>query len=152
MYIYEATLETESADVDVAATDGASVSLLSAQSSQPVHSLCPTTRSHRPPPTTRTHATTAKAKIRSEPGKCALLLPRRRSPSQKRTSRRGRFLSNISSSDSSPKILTAERIGVKDCLLLVHVLKIFTSGGPIYRRLRAIAALRVRSPTAYRSI
>ena len=67
----------ESADVDIATTDGASVSLPSAESSQPARSRSPrpATRTRRPPPTARTHATTAKAKIRSEPDKCALMLP-----------------------------------------------------------------------------
>ena len=65
----------ESADVDIATTDGASVSLPSAESSQPAHSPPPVTRSRRPPPTARTHTTTAKAKIRSEPDRYALMLP-----------------------------------------------------------------------------
>ena len=98
----------ESADVDVATTDGASVPFLSAQSSQPAHSLRPTALPRHPPPTARTHAPTAKAKIRSEPGECALLPPRR-SPSQKRTSGCGLFLSNTSSSRRLSEIPDGEK-------------------------------------------
>ena len=77
------------------------------------HSLL-SQRIHYVPPHARlVHAPTAKAKIRSEPCKCALLLPRR-SPSQKRTSGCGLLLSNTSSSDGFPKFLTAKRIGTKD--------------------------------------
>ena len=52
----------ESADVDIATTDGASVSLPPAESSQRAHSPRPATRSQCPPPT-RAPATTAKARI-----------------------------------------------------------------------------------------
>ena len=62
----------ESADVDIATTD----SLPSAEPpSKPAHSPRPATRSRRPPPRAHTPATTAKAKIRSESDKCALMLP-----------------------------------------------------------------------------
>jgi hypothetical protein len=60
----------ESADVDIASTDGALISLPSAEPSQSkIHSPRPTPRFRRPVPT-RTPATTAKAKIRSETEKC----------------------------------------------------------------------------------
>ena len=52
----------ESTDVDIATTDGASVSLPPAESSQRAHSPRPATRSQCPPPT-RAPATTAKARI-----------------------------------------------------------------------------------------
>jgi hypothetical protein len=61
----------ESADVDIATTDSASISLPSSEPSQStMHSPRPTTRSRRPVPA-RSPATTAKARIRSEPDKDA---------------------------------------------------------------------------------
>jgi hypothetical protein len=59
----------ESADVQIATTDGALISLPSAQLPK---SAAP---SPRPTPRSRRPATTAKAKIRSEPDTCAPMLP-----------------------------------------------------------------------------
>ncbi|KAN0139480.1 hypothetical protein V8E53_002981 [Lactarius tabidus] len=98
-------IEDESADVDIATTDGALISLPSAE---PAHS-----KLHSPRPTrSRRPATTATAKICSEPEKCAAMLPplqRRRSPSQRRTGRRG-----LSQSSISGRFSTAKTIGTKD--------------------------------------
>ena len=101
---------------------GTSVSLPSAESSQPEHFPLPAIRS-RPPPTARTPATTTKAKIRSEPDKCALILfplPPRRSPSQKRTRRRGPSMSGTSI-DCFPKFLTAKSIGTNGLFVVPRV-------------------------------
>jgi hypothetical protein len=51
---------------------------------------------------------------------CCPLLPRRRSPSQRRTSKRGQCQSSISSSDCSRRVPTAKRIGTKHTFLSVH--------------------------------
>ena len=83
---------------------------------------------------------------------CYPLWPRRRSPSQRCTSKRGLSLSSASSSDCLLKFLTAKRISSKDCLLMVCVLKVFSLGGPRYRRLWVVTAPRARLPAACKSI
>ena len=58
---------------------------------------------------------------------------------------RGLFPSSTLSSDYFPKLLTAKRIGTKDRLLLVRMIKMTTSGGTRYRRPWVADVLRVRS-------
>ena len=120
-------------------TDGASVSLPSSESSQSAHSPRPITRSRRPPPTARTHTTTTKAKIRSEPDKCALML---RPAAKKEKPKSGTYKQARSVSEQHLlKRLLSEIPDGEDnrytrqlfVRVRIYILKMFNLGGPRYR-------------------
>ena len=143
----------ESSDVDIATTDGASVSLPSAESFQPAHSLRFVTRSQRPPPTARTHTTTTKSKIRSEPDKCTLIPAK----SEKPKSETHKQAWSISEQHLLERLLTEIPDGENNRYATqlfvrarIYIPKMFNLGGPRYRRLWVADVIRVRSQAVHK--
>ena len=161
----------ESADVDIATTNGeplvvsptppgALVSLPSAEPSKPAHFKIPSprpTRSRRPPPI-RQPATTAKAKIRSEPDKCPpMLTPVANKEKPKSETYKQAW--SISEQHLLERLLAEIPDGEKNRYETLFLsarskTRMFTFvwvGGLRYRRLWVAAGLRVRSQAGYKS-